>query len=673
MPDLTPGTVVAGYRIEALVGRGGMGVVYRALQRGLERPVALKVIAPELVDDPAVRGRFLAEAQAAASVDHPNVIPVHDAGEADGVAYLAMRYVDGSDLRSLVKLAGPLSPVAAAEIVAQAAGALDALHRAGLVHRDVKPANLLVDVDRHVYLTDFGLAKAVLTRSGPTRTGHWVGTLDYVAPEQIRGGRVDARADVYALGGVLHYALTGHVPFEREGDEAKLWAQLSAPPPRPSDHGPDLPAELDAAVARAMAKAPEDRYPSAGDLGRAASAAAHGRTPTEPERRVARGAAAPDAAPSEPGLAGDAATRTAPDPELPTRTAETPPRGPRDDGEVVAGPHARRVRLAAAAAAVVAVVAVLVIVLADFGEDPSGRAARPTATAVVAETATPWVARAAQTVEDVGDRPTGIAYAAGDLWVASPESAYLTRVEAETGTERADHPKVGRDAQSIVGDGDDVWVAIGRDHVVVRLDARTGEERDRLAVPGAPRRIEVQGGDVWVATASEPGEPGLLLRYDRAAGRLEQTIPVPEGVGALAASPDTLWIVKRDTNRLARVVGTALEDTVDAPGPVRSMRYGEGAMWLVLAQEDTIGRYAMDWRGPVTAAAGHAPTTALVAGGHLFVASRNDQSVLVLDPETLKPQTDPIPVPLNPIALAGADGDVWVTSLTNAITRIEYR
>ena len=310
MRELAPGVVVGGYRIESLVGRGGMGVVYRAVQLELDRIVALKVIRPELLDEDDVRARFLVEARAAASVEHANVIPVHAAGEDRGVAYIAMRFVGGDDLRSLVRRGGPLAPVEAAELVAQAGAALDAIHRAGFVHRDVKPANLLVDSERHVYLTDFGLATAALT-SGGTRTGHWVGTLDYVAPEQIRGGRIDARADVYALGGVLHYALTGRVPFEREGDEAKLWAQLSAPPPVPSVVRRGLPAQFDLAVARAMAKQPDERYPSAGDLGRAARAAVRRRLPTEPERMVARGAAAPGEAPTEPGLVAEASTHTA--------------------------------------------------------------------------------------------------------------------------------------------------------------------------------------------------------------------------------------------------------------------------------------------------------------------------------------------------------------------------
>jgi hypothetical protein len=312
---LTPGAVVAGYRIESIVGRGGMGVVYRASELELERVVALKVIAPELLEDRLVRERFLNEARTAASIEHPNVIPVYAAGERDGIAYIAMRFIDGDDVRTLVRRDGALPPGGTADMVGQAGIGLDAIHRAGYVHRDIKPANVLVDKEGHVYVTDFGLAKQVISHGGATGTGRWVGTLDYVAPEQIRGGRVDARADVYALGGVLSFMLTGRVPFEREGDEAKLWAQLSEPPPVPSEVRSGLPRELDAVVARAMAKDPEARYPSAGDLGRAARAAASGGRPSQPERMVARGAAAPAGAPTEPGIAGEASTVSATRPE----------------------------------------------------------------------------------------------------------------------------------------------------------------------------------------------------------------------------------------------------------------------------------------------------------------------------------------------------------------------
>jgi predicted Ser/Thr protein kinase len=295
MGALTPGVVLGGCRIDAVVGRGGMGVVYRARQLDLDRDVAVKVIAPELVEDPKSRKRFLREARVASAVEHPNVLPVHGAGVADGRAYLVMRYVAGDDLRTLVRRDGRLSPERAAAVVRQLGEALDAIHAAGYVHRDVKPQNVMIDDQGHVYLSDFGLAKHALATSGPTTSEQWVGTLDYVAPEQIRGERADARADVYALGGVLYYTLTARVPFERPTDHAKLWAHLVDEPPRPSVVRPELPPALDAVVVRAMAKDPAQRHPSAGDLGRAARAAAAGEQATVTERTVAIGDAAPGA------------------------------------------------------------------------------------------------------------------------------------------------------------------------------------------------------------------------------------------------------------------------------------------------------------------------------------------------------------------------------------------
>ena len=288
MGELQPGTVFAGHRIETVAGRGGMGVVYRATQLALDRTVALKVIAAGLLEDQTVRARFVRESKIAASIDHPNVIPIYYAGEEDGIAYIAMRYVAGDDVRSLVRRDGPLDPERAARIVAQTGGALDAAHAAGLVHRDIKPANVLLGPEDHAYLTDFGLTKHALSMAGTTKPGHWVGTLDYVAPEQIRGERVDARADVYALGCLLYYTLTGEVPYKREGDEARLWAHLHDPPPKPSAHG--VPEVFDDVIARALAKDPEERYPSAGDLGRAAKAAAANERPqgTRAARRQGR-------------------------------------------------------------------------------------------------------------------------------------------------------------------------------------------------------------------------------------------------------------------------------------------------------------------------------------------------------------------------------------------------
>ena len=259
MGELAPGTVFAGHRIESVAGRGGMGVVYRATQLALDRTVALKVIAPGLLEDQAVRNRFVRESKVAASIDHPNVIPIYYAGEEDGIAYIAMRYVAGDDIRSLVRREGHLDGPRAAKLVAQLGSALDEAHAAGLVHRDIKPANVLLTSEDHVYLTDFGLTKHALSVAGSTKPGHWVGTLDYVAPEQIRGERVDARADVYALGCLLFYALTGDVPFKRESDEARLWAHLSEPPPKPSEH--DAPEAFDPVIERALAKDPGGALP----------------------------------------------------------------------------------------------------------------------------------------------------------------------------------------------------------------------------------------------------------------------------------------------------------------------------------------------------------------------------------------------------------------------------
>ena len=284
-----------------------MGVVYRAVQLDLGRPVALKLIAADRAADPDFRERFQRESRMAAAIDHPNVVPVHGAGEEDGQLYLVMRYVRGTDLHALIKREGPLAPERAAAIVAQVASALDAAHAAGLVHRDVKPANVLLggsEREEHAYLSDFGLTRLLASETQLTETGQWMGTIDFSAPEQLSAHRIDARADVYSLGCVLHAALVGTPPFPRGTLPATLLAHMQDPVPRPSQRG--APAGFDRVMARALAKEPEGRYPSAGDLGRAACAAAAGEPVTESERSVAVGSAAP-----EPPTNGHAGPRTA--------------------------------------------------------------------------------------------------------------------------------------------------------------------------------------------------------------------------------------------------------------------------------------------------------------------------------------------------------------------------
>jgi serine/threonine protein kinase len=295
------GSVVAGYRLEAQVGAGGMAVVFRARDERLNRPVALKILVPGLASDPEFRRRFLAESRAAAAVDDPHIIPIHEAGEAEGALFIAMRFVQGGDLRHVLAREGALPPGRAAEFLSPVASALDAAHAAGLVHRDVKPANILVDVrpgrPDHVFLSDFGVSKGATASVSLTGAGVFLGTPDYSAPEQIQGQPVDGRADQYALACVAYQLLTGHVPFERDQAMAILLAHLSGPPPSLVARRPDLPVAADMVLTRALAKVPETRFGSCGEFAEALRAAL-GLAPYDPRGTTPVPAAAPDHPPT---------------------------------------------------------------------------------------------------------------------------------------------------------------------------------------------------------------------------------------------------------------------------------------------------------------------------------------------------------------------------------------
>jgi serine/threonine protein kinase len=285
---LAVGDTVSGYRIESILGRGGMAVVYLAEHDRLKRKVALKVLSPEIAADETFRQRFVAESERLASVDHPNIIPIYEAGEDDELLFIAMRYVETTDLKQLIVDEGGLDPERAVSIVTQVAGALDAAHAKGLVHRDVKPANILVAVGAgadggdHAYLSDFGLTKRTQETSGLTRTGFFMGTIDYIAPEQISGKGVDGRTDQYALACVLFECLSGSPPYQREDDAAVLFSHLSEPPPNVTSLRPELPPEIDVVISTGMAKEKEDRYPYCVALARAARHALMPRISTPP-------------------------------------------------------------------------------------------------------------------------------------------------------------------------------------------------------------------------------------------------------------------------------------------------------------------------------------------------------------------------------------------------------
>ncbi len=291
------GTEIAGYRIEERIGRGGMGVVYRAQHMNLQRRAAIKIIAPEFADTKGFRSRFIREARIAAALQHPNIVTVYDAGQSGQTLYIAMQFIRGSDLAAILNEEGRLRPYRAIDVCRQVASALDAAHGMALIHRDVKPGNVLIE-GRRAYLTDFGLTKrSGGSRSGLTQAGELVGTIHYVAPEQIEAGDVDARTDVYSLACLLFHCLTGHVPFERDTDVAVIYAHLSETPPKLTDVRPELPAGLDAVIAKGLDKSPERRFQSCSDLMSAARVVIDAAGPladTVPGRGVPAGGDAPD-------------------------------------------------------------------------------------------------------------------------------------------------------------------------------------------------------------------------------------------------------------------------------------------------------------------------------------------------------------------------------------------
>jgi hypothetical protein len=658
--DFQPGDVFAGHRIQGVAGRGGMGVVYRATQLDLDRPVALKLIAPSLAEDPEFRDRFVRESRAAASIDHPNVIPIYYTGEHDGLLFIAMRYVEGSDLRTLVRAGGRLEPERAARIVAQVGAALDAAHARGLVHRDVKPANVLLGGEDHAYLTDFGLTKR-LTSAGAasTRPGGWVGTLGYVAPEQIRGERVDARADVYALGCVLFHALTGGPPYQRERDEATLWAHLNDPPPSASSVVPGVPDAFEDVLRRAMAKDPADRFPSAGDLGRAALAATGAHTTERPERTVAVGAAAP---------AGDEETVVSAE-QSPTRMATR-----RQEPASAPARPAGRPRWAWALALVpVLLLAVAGLVVLDGGGDGASTGDDgPGATRDPDDVPSP--AGRATARATVGGRPNDIVVAGGSVWVLRGGNERLAVLDARTGERRSDRPLIGGLPASAAAGFGRLWVARQVDPALVAIGLRS-RRRSGAEVPlgeGGDRVVAVAAGEnaVFVGLRTRPGR---VLRIDPRRRAITKTITLEQGVQDMAVGEGAIWVTGRRDDVVTRVdIRTAEQQEFRVGRDPSAVAVGEDGIWVANRGDDTLTRLDAGSFNRETLAVGRQPAGVGVGGNAVWVANRLGNTVTRLDPRTGGRVGRSVVVPGNPYAIDVRGREVWVTSLgRGTVTRIE--
>ena len=586
--SLAPGSTFAGCRVEAVAGRGGMGVVFRATQLALARPVALKVIAPEWVADEGYRERFQREAQLTASIDHPNVIPVYEAGELDGRLYLMMRWVEGTDLRALLSDSGCLSPKRAIRLLRPVASALAVAHRRGLVHRDIKPANVLIpheedEHEDHVYLTDFGIARLTDGES-ITRTGLFVGTVDYMAPERLQGGKGDAASDIYSFGCMLFEVLTGHVPFERPSNVAKIFAHVSDPIPSAAEAVAEVPVELDAIITKAMAKRPQDRYGSAGELvvalenalqklGTAERSAPLTAAPPDATRPPAPTTAADRIAaavtePTEPAVTKPAATKPQPSRTAAAPTAPSPP--------PIGGPGHRPTKRTPrrspivwlAPIAALAVAGFLVVILANGSSDhnadggTTGSAAASNRTGVRIQgsgLSRGWTI-------DVPGRPGSIAVGSRNVWISLSDRGQLVRFNPLTGRRRIF--SAPGNPTGIAAGFSALWVAETASRSLAQFNGDSGARIRSTPLSGAPTAVVVDQNDssAWVADSS-----GKISHVALGGGVIGHPARIAPAATSIAWGEGWLWATNGTDHGLVRVsLGTAGSSTMyDAsPRPV---------------------------------------------------------------------------------------------------------
>jgi serine/threonine-protein kinase len=503
--EIRIGSEFVGYRIDELIGRGGMGVVYRAFDLRLKRMIALKLMSPELALDQRFRERFSREAELAMSLEHPNVVPIHDAGDIDGRLYLAMRLVEGTDLRALLHAEGALDPARAVAICRQVASALDAAHAQGLVHRDVKPSNVLLDVSEHIYLADFGLTRRLDEQGGPPGEGRSVGTPAYLAPEQIEGASVDGRTDIYSLGCLLYECLTGATPFARGSRLAVAWAHLEEEPPRASERRPQLPQAIDAVVGKAMAKEPADRYTTCAALIAAAEEALGLRRPPALLRR--------------------------------------------------------RSTVIAAGATLVVLAGVVAAALVLRGTGTGAGGAPPTVKANTLVHLDP-ATNAVSAVTSVGQRPDATAVSGRSVWVYNATGPSVTEIDPATDAVRHTTRLAAAaglpDAFSgpvLVADAAGVWVigsdARGRSYLTRVFSGPRGTRDYRL--PAQPRAVAVGYGAVWVVV--QGARDNQLLHIDPFTGAMSRRTRFPESskIDGLATGLGSVWVVDSSSAVLYRI------------------------------------------------------------------------------------------------------------------------
>lgn len=609
-----------------------MGVVYQATQRALGRPVALKAIAADLAQDANYRERFERESRLAASIDHPNIIPVYEAGDFEGTLYLIMRWVDGTDLRTLLKESARLAPGRVVRLLRPAAAALAAAHRAGLVHRDIKPANVLLargdgEDEEHVYLTDFGIARRTSGESAMTRTGVFVGTIDYTAPERIEGGRGDAASDVYSFGCMLFETLTGHIPYAADSEVAKVFAHMNDPVPSARAEAPDVPETLDAIIAKAMAKDPAERFASAGELVAALGDVLQD-LDTEERARVA---------------AEQAPTIIAP------ARAPTTVRAPiGQTGDVRIHRRRRRLPLLLGGLGLVIVVGV-VIALVSIGGGSSAGGGQP-ARVVTASGLNPGQRIA------LGGKPGAMAAAGGALWASLPDDGAIVAVK-DGRTLRFD---VGGHPGAIAASQDGLWVAGSSAGLLARFSPSTGRLQSVAQLSSLPSLLAVDPTDstVWAVdehgTATHLSPTGTVLGSTVALGA--------RPLGMAAGEGGWLWSV----NGVLERVGASGSPTRFSVGPDPVAVTLDQGVWTAHSNGH-VTRFDprpghLNVNTDVTAAPSLDGIAATEGATAVWTISTQTSTLYRVSTATGAPVTGRVTFSSSPVAVAATDGGVWVAT-----------